>query len=270
MKTKHSLNNIASGKHLLMLTVITLLLPVQTVMSQQTDNIAIEQSIQKGDQLFQSGNYQSAITCYEQVIAQGYHSSSLYYNLGNAYYRQENLGQAILNYKRALKLKPYDKETQENLALAEEKTSDHINMLPSEKFNHWLTNIVNLMGPTGWEIATLVSLLILSLSATLFFTSSKRSMKKYAFLCGIIITIVMVATSINLSKSITYANRHDELVVIRPEITVYGSPDNVSSAKFNLHEGTSARLEEQINNWYRIVLADGNKGWVNASDMAKI
>jgi tetratricopeptide (TPR) repeat protein len=78
-----------------------------------------------GDEAYGKGNYQQAINDYEQLLKQGV-SAEVYYNLGNAYYRSENITKAIINYERALLLSPGDEDIRFNLQLARSKTIDKI------------------------------------------------------------------------------------------------------------------------------------------------
>ena len=62
------------------------------------------------------GLYEQAILKYEKIIEDGgIKNAGLYYNLANAYLLSDNLGRAILNYRRAEKLDPGDPDIQKNL-----------------------------------------------------------------------------------------------------------------------------------------------------------
>jgi tetratricopeptide (TPR) repeat protein len=75
-------------------------------------------AVSAANALYESGHAAEAIQMYEQLVAQGVEDSGLFYNLGNAYYRQNDLGRALLNYELAARLAPRDPDIEANLALA--------------------------------------------------------------------------------------------------------------------------------------------------------
>lgn len=77
------------------------------------------------DDEYKKGHYQQAIKDYEELLKKG-PSVELYYNLGNSYYRTDNITRAVLNYERALLLAPGDADIRFNLQMARSKTIDKI------------------------------------------------------------------------------------------------------------------------------------------------
>ena len=64
------------------------------------------QLMQQGNDAYAKSDFAEAVRLYNTVLDAGYQSADLYYNLGNAHFRMEDYGLAILNYERALRLKP--------------------------------------------------------------------------------------------------------------------------------------------------------------------
>ena len=105
----------------------------------------VDQWFAEGNEMYHLGNYDTAAACYQKVLASNYTSAELYYNLGNAYYRTGQMGMAILNYERALRLKPTMKDAQENLALAEVHTVDRIATLPQLFVVRWFDTLCTMV-----------------------------------------------------------------------------------------------------------------------------
>ena len=79
---------------------------------------------------YNRGDYQVAIDNYQRILSKGKGSVSLYYNLANAYYKQEEVARSIYYYEKALQLAPEDKAIQTNLKYAQQMTLDEIVPLP--------------------------------------------------------------------------------------------------------------------------------------------
>lgn len=88
------------------------------------------------------GEYQKAIESYEKILENGEHSANLYYNMGNAYYKQNQIAPSIYYYEKALLLQPNDPEIENNLAYAKNMTLDAIESLPETGLSKIYHNIV--------------------------------------------------------------------------------------------------------------------------------
>ena len=226
--------------------------------------------MQKGNDAYSHGDYAAAIEAYNAILDAGQHSADLYYNLGNAYYRQEELGQAILNYERALRLTPRFRDARQNLDLAYSKTEDHIDPLPQIFLVTWAQSVVSWFSPNGWLVVLLLLVATLGALAVLFFVSGDYGRRKrsllFAPLCGLVL-LLAVGCAI---ASFRQANRHDKAIVTSPMIVVKGSPESHSIDKMILHDGTPVDIEETLGDWHKIHIADGNTGWVETSDVTII
>lgn len=212
-------------------------------------------------------DYNKAVTLYESVLENGYHSAELYYNLGNTYYRTEQIGKAILNYERALKLRPHDKEAQENLALANSKTIDKIDQLPEFFVTRWIRAIENILSPKGWRVAILLLFALTGVSWSMFHTSQRYSNRKSYFLSGGICTILLVITVVFSISSQYHSTHSDKAIITSPMVTVKSSPEESGMEKFILHEGSKITIEDNVGDWYLVKIADGNKGWIHNTEI---
>ncbi len=228
------------------------------------------QTMADAEKAYQSANYNEAVVLYEQIIGQGKESAALYYNLGNAYYRLGQNGKAILNYERALRLKPGDSDTRENLALAESRTTDRIPAIPQMFISRWYSSIVSLLSPSGWRIVLLCLLAIVSAIVVIFMLSTDyRRRRTLVIIGGVAVMLLLASIAITISSSVRFV-RHNEAIVTQQAVVVKGSPENDSVDKFILHEGTKVHIDEQLSGWYKIRLADGSTGWMAVDDIEVI
>lgn len=226
--------------------------------------------MQQGNRYYQKQQYDKAIQSYDKVLNEGYESAELYYNLGNSYYRQGKLGYAILNYERALKLSPGDEDIQHNLALANSRTIDKINTLPDFFIFQWWESFLAVFTFSGWVyLCYFFYILLLSIVIFYFFTR-KSDYQRIAFFSGLgVLFLLIVAVSVSAIKY----NREFNIkngVVVEQSATAKLAPDPDSKDAFVIHEGLKVKLEDKVDNYYKIRLKDGKLGWLPDNDVKMI
>ena len=228
------------------------------------------QLMQRGNDAYAKGDFVAAAQAYNAVLDAGYESADLYYNLGNVYYRQEEYGLSILNYERALRLKPNFRDAKQNLDLADSKTEDQIAALPEIFLAQWAHSVVAWFSPTGWRICTLILLTLLGTAVVLFLLSRDYAWRKGALIGGIVtLVFLLLCIACTISASVRY-NRHNQAIVTAPMAVVKSSPEENSIDKLVLHEGTKVNIEETLGEWHKIQIADGNNGWLQTDEVTII
>ncbi len=207
-------------------------------------------------------DYREAIRTYEAILAKGLHSPKLYYNLAGAYFKDGRLGEAILYYRRALRLDPSDEDIRHNLHIAEQHTIDRIERIPEFFLVSWMRSVRSLISGTGWTILSLV-LLVASLAMLLFYLLSQRiALRKVGFFGTLVGLILFVATTSFAAASRREALTQSEAVVLSTAVSVKSSPDKAATDLFVIHEGTTLELGEKLGDWQEVKLSDGKKGWL--------
>ena len=247
-------------------TLILLLLATALNAAAQTP----QQLMQRGNDAYAKGDFVAAAQAYNAVLDAGYESADLYYNLGNVYYRQEEYGLSILNYERALRLKPNFRDAKQNLDLADSKTEDQIAALPEIFLAQWAHSVVAWFSPTGWRICTLILLALLGTAVVIFLLSRDYAWRKGALIGGIVtLVFLLLCIACTISASVRY-NRHNQAIVTAPMAVVKSSPEENSIDKLVLHEGTKVNIEETLGEWHKIQIADGNNGWLQTDEVTII
>jgi tetratricopeptide (TPR) repeat protein len=229
-----------------------------------------ETLFEQGNNQYRDGNYEAAISTWERILDEGEHSAALYFNLGNAYYKIENLAESIYFYEKALQLAPRDAEIRNNLAIAQNSTVDIIEPLPKNLFNTWLTNTSQMYSYDGWAIAAVIFTVLFSLLFILYYFAGASSRKRIFF------TGSMVALFIGL-LSVFFAFKNYDLVVDQRAGIVFAASTQVrsepvmrSEVSFTLHEGTKVKIISEVDGWKRIKLADGKEGWMLKDDLKEL
>ena len=226
----------------------------------------LEASYRSADALYQEGQYQQAAEKYEQ-IASSIQNGAVYYNLGNAYFRLGNRGKAILNYERAKRLMPRDKDTNFNLKVAKARNVDSFDLVkPSSGFSL----LYGTLHPNEIFWVGLIPYWIAAISLiTIQFTQNHRFQQalRYVFLIG---GVTWLASLLILGLKIREINLPHAIVVAN-EVMVRSEPDVGSETiALPLHGGTKIQLQEERNNWVKIYLPDENSGWLTADAIEKI
>lgn len=231
----------------------------------QNDNL-----FDQGKELYKNGKYQQAINSWMQILENGQASSALYFNLGNAQYKLNQIGPSIFYYEKALQLSPNDEEIKNNLAFAENARIDAIEPLPQSVFSKWYENIANTFTFNGWAIMAIVfSMTFVALFLLYYFSHSEK--RKRLLFATSTLAILLLIGSVSMAF-LTYGDfsKNQPAIIFSSQIEVKSEPSMGSNSAFVLHEGTKVQITGQDGNWYRIVLADGKDGWIPASDLKQL
>ncbi len=216
------------------------------------------------------GDYATAVNLYSQLLSSGRHSARLYYNLGNAYFKQNLLGSAILNYNRAQMLAPADADIDYNLKLANTRIVDKIDTVPEFFLKTWLRYLALMLSSNTWAVLAVVFLVIGLAAIILWLLSGTLLLRKLGFYGGVGFIMLFL---LSLGFSTWQRSRQlsgDEAIVMNLMAPVKSSPSAGSKDLFVLHEGTKVRITESMDGWKEIVLSDGNKGWIESSAIEAI
>ena len=219
---------------------------------------------------YAKNKFETAAKYYETILTKGLESTELYYNLGNAYYKSNKLGLAILNYERAKRISSADEDVNFNLKLANQKLIDKVEMVPQFFIKDWYINLLHLYTEKGWSIMC-IFLLTFALVLFAFYVFSKNmSIRKFGFWSGLFFVLLSSISYLIALKNYNELQKHNEAIVIVQTLNVKDSPSNEGKDQFILHEGTKAIINQTRNEWLEIKIVNGNVGWVKANCLAII
>ena len=224
----------------------------------------------EADSAYTRGQYQQAISDYETLLKNGA-SAELYYNLGNAYYRTENITRAVLNYERALLLSPGDRDIRFNLQLAQSKTIDKIVPESEMFFITWYHSLVNLMSVDGWARMAVFSLALVIVLFLIYLFSEPVWLRKVGFFGGMFLLVVFVLSNIFAWQQKQNLLFRKGAIVTSTSVTVKSTPAKNGTDLFILHEGTKVSITDgSMKDWKEIRLADGKEGWIESNKIEMI
>ncbi|MBS4001037.1 MAG: tetratricopeptide repeat protein [Desulfobulbaceae bacterium] len=224
-----------------------------------------EESFEKANNFYISGNYEQAIEIYRAIIDDGYQSAELFYNLGNSYFRMDKIPSAILYYERAARLAPSDSDIEFNLKIANLRIIDKFETVPKLFIVEWYHSVMGFLYSGVWGWVSVILLWASFLFLTLFIISGTTYSKKLLFLFVVLGFIGTVLTSILAYHAYYDETSREHAIIFATSIYVKSAPDDSSVDLLILHEGTKVEITDKLEGWSEILLENGNKGWVPAS-----
>ncbi len=252
------------------LFVSTLCMSGQTTvdsLSVDTSSLTNEKKLVAAEHLYKQNRFTEAANMYEALLATHGPDFVVFYNLGAAYYKSNNIAKAILNYERALRIKPNDRDTRFNLEMCQTKTVDNIDAVGVFLVTRWYRSLENTMNSNGWAITSLILFILFIASLFAYFFSRFMWLKKTGFYVGVVSLILCILSLIYAFDTYQDVVYPDQAIIMDATVTVKSSPDPSGTDLFPLHEGTKVTITNEIGSWNEIELQDGNVGWAPAASM---
>lgn len=232
---------------------------------------------EQADSAYSKDNFMLSEMLYLQALKAGGSSSALFYNLGNTYYRQGNLGKAIVNYERALKLDPSNKDARQNLEFVNARIADKQIDSGSYMDSIWQGTVGAFHADT-WAVIALVLFAIFLGAVAAYIFSSAVAVKKASFFGGMVVFVVTVAAVIISFAAANRMNDNNFAIILQPSVQLSTSPREARSQAeeaFLLHEGTKVEIIDSIVSpgegmWYEVMVGHGERAWVKASEVERI
>jgi tetratricopeptide (TPR) repeat protein len=223
-----------------------------------------EEAFFRANEAYRDGDYETAAEGYRGLLDEERAKGHLFYNLGNAYFRMDDPGRAVLFYERARILLPRDADLRFNLEYARDRLRDAvpadrdflgeaffwIDVVTLEEV-FWLFTLVNFIFWTAWLLRRF----------------SASEMLYYGF---VLLSIFWLITGATLAMKWHRAATDDRAVVLPAELSVRAGPDERDTVLFKLHGGTVVRRERTELDWSLIRLADGKRGWTVSEGVENI
>jgi tetratricopeptide (TPR) repeat protein len=224
----------------------------------------------QGKEQYKAENYQEAITSWKKIIDSGQHSAATYFNLGNAFYKQNRIGPSIYYYEKALQLSPSDTEIRTNLAFAENARIDVIKPLPKTVFSKWYSSVTSAFTFEEWALFAVIFSFLFVLTFLLYYFSTSERLKR-SFFIGSLISVLFFLGALILAY-FTYGDEKSDVsaIIFTETVEIKSEPKINSDTAFKLHEGTKVQIVATDGDWLKIMLADGTDGWIPASDLKKL
>lgn len=217
--------------------------------------------------LYNNGKYAEAIDIYALILDSDVHSAELYFNLGNANYKLNNIAPSIYYFEKALQLSPNDEDIQNNLAFAQNMTIDAIEKVPEVGFSRIFKNIINTFNTDVWAKIAVGGVMLFALLFLMYHFSYSTTRKRVAFIISVF-SLLIGCFSVAMAFQKERLNKADNpAIIFAQESRVKVDPNQTSEEIFRLHEGTKVQVLETYDDWKKIELSDNSTGWIPAKDL---
>jgi len=261
VRSKIKYKGIKHGLYLLLLVVLPLL--------SFGDNPA-NLLLKKGNEQYAKAKYTDAIQSYQKILNDGYSSATVYFNLGNAYYKSGDMPSALLYYEKAHRLAPGDDDVNFNIQLADLKITDKIEPTPEFFITKWWHGFILFLSANTLSILSVLLFIAGFLTLVFYLFTNSLSFKKSSFYTGIVLLICGIVTIFISNRQVHYFNSHHQAIVFSSSVTVKSAPGEAAKALFVVHEGTKVDILQSNESWVEVELPNGNAGWIAAADVKEI
>jgi tetratricopeptide (TPR) repeat protein len=214
---------------------------------------------------YEAGEHERAITLYTSLLEQGVENGTIYYNLGNAYLRNGELGRAIAAYRHSQSFQPRNQDLHANLDFARKSAKDAIQppqpsaLLATLFFWHYQLSLSELV----WTVLV-VNLLLWSILVLRLYRRASEALRWTFF--GLL--LLLLATGGSLAVHTLFPAQI--AVVVPQEVDALTGPSDDAVVRFKLHAGSEVRVMDQRDGWLRIALPDDQQGWVDRQYLAVV
>ncbi len=224
-------------------------------------------SFQKATEAYNRGEYQAAIGFYENILENGKHSAELYFNLGNCYYKLDEIGPSIYYYEKALLLQPNDKETLNNLRFAQNMRLDAIEEMPKTAMAKLHNAVVLALTFDQWAVLAILMISIFVLGYIIYYLLHSATKKRIAFITGTTALFISFFSVAMAYMAFQDFKSKEPAIIFDREVAVTSEPNERSEKVFVLHEGTKVNILDSLDNWIKIKIADGQTGWIPSESL---
>ncbi|OJV42536.1 MAG: hypothetical protein BGO29_11700 [Bacteroidales bacterium 36-12] len=224
----------------------------------------------EANKLYSEKKYEDAAEKYESILKDEGVAPEIYYNLGNTYFKMNELGKAILNYERALRIAPAYEDAKFNLEFANQKVTDRIETSEVFFLKKWVRITMKALTTNNWFYLSAFIFIFALISALLFVFGRNKSVRKISFYISFVLIIVSVTFGVFSGMRKNQMIEHQEAIVMDGVVIIKGSPDKSGTDLFQLHEGTKVSILSTLGDWFEIKLINGSVGWVEMKKIEKI
>jgi len=222
--------------------------------------------LKEGNNAYSEGKYEDAVTQYLKILENDFESGELYFNLGNANYKLDEIGKSIFYYEKAKKFIEGDEALEQNLKIARLKIIDKIDPVPKLFIWVWIDSVIHLISIEYWGWISLALFCLTAIIFALYILFAKRLLFRFSWIFMILfsISVVIFIGRIYLFETNEFG------IIFETKIAVMSEPNLGAAEVFILHEGTKIKVNRKLNDWIEISIADGKTGWCRANSVGII
>ena len=229
-----------------------------------------QDNFDKATTLYQQGDYTQAAAVYSSILKSGKESSALYYNLGNTYYKLNNVPESVYYYEKALQLDPENADAKNNLIFANQMKVDAITPLPKTWVRQLSDGIVGLFSAHTWAVLSIIGVFAFVLSFLLYYFVERTALKRTFFSLMLVFLFFAIGSYTLAHFCHKQVSQTQYAILFDKTVRVFSDANAYSSEVMQLHEGTKVEIIEDAKDWVKIRLVNGKTGWTKVSSLRKL
>lgn len=226
--------------------------------------------LKKANREYAQSQYKEAQASYQQIIDAGYQSVALYFNMGNACYKNGDIPSALLYYEKAHRLAPGDDDINFNIQFVNQKTTDKVEEAPVFFLTKWWRGFILMFSLNTLSVISILFILLAAGTLINYLFTRSVSIKKTSFYVAITLLVIGLFTVFVASSQASYFDNHHQAIIFNNGVEVKSSPASAAKTLFVLHAGTKVDVLDSNTGWTKIRLANGNEGWITLADAKAI
>ena len=226
-----------------------------------------ESNFTRATEAYNEGDFKKAIELYNTILEDGQHSAALYFNLGNSYYKLNEIASSIYFYEKALLLKPKDPEILNNLGYAQNMTLDAIDTMPETGLSKIYKMVTHQLSFDQWAYVSIFFMFLFVILYILFYYFQYSSRKRWAFIVSFIALFIAIVAVVFGYIQYKDFKKDQPAIVFADEVGINSEPNTKSDEVFVLHAGTKVNVLDELDDWKKIRIADGKTGWVPSENI---
>lgn len=232
------------------------------------EKTSLTESFEKANLLYNNAQYVESLENYNEIIESGYQSAELFYNMGNCYYKINDVASAILFYERSILMNPTDVDVRNNLQMVRNSLIDDIDKVPESFFNSKLNSISALYSYNTWGIFCIVLSFVFLVLFIIYYFSKSPIMKRSTFL-GLIFLFLIISIVLRLGFNSLEKNYIEKYAIIfAQKIEIKEQPNLRSDNILQLYKGSKVKVIDEFNEeWFKIKLENGQEGWIRNNEI---
>lgn len=233
------------------------------------------QTVAQADSAYAREHYQQALQLYAQIASKQGTSSGLYYNMGNAFYRMNDLTHAIISYERALKLNPANSDARANLDFVRTKAGISEDTGTSF-FSNLASGFVGRLGSNAWAWIAVVAFLLMLGAVALYVFVANVALRKVGFFGAGVLLLIFILSLLCALHMRSVQDGNNSGIVTAPVATLSAVPHSPAPAEvaFTLKQGYKVHITDSVTSnrqvWLNVETGDSRKAWIRSSDIERI
>jgi tetratricopeptide (TPR) repeat protein len=245
------------------LTVLLILMLI-TGLNSHAQKTVHEDRFKDATQLYTDGQFFEAIGIYEEILQSGVENFETYYNLGNAYFKTNQLPEAVYYYEKALQTDPRNEDAQFNLRFVNSEINKEQQLVPEAFHVRFANTVMKLLSPDEWAIIGIVMFSLSLITLVFFLLQNKSGIKKLLFYLSLTGFLLTASTWYFGNRMYSSVVNPDHAIIMVSSAGIKSSPDIKSADVYVAQAGTKVKILSKLGSWYEVRVPDGNKGWISA------